>query len=391
MPTDPASNPAATTGRNVHLDAMRGLAAVSVLGTHLRQVFFVPYREAGRGLLVDFLYIDHYVARAAVIFFFALSGYLVGMSVVHSIEGARWSWRDYLLARLSRLYVVLVPALLLTALLDWIGRTNALSHWAYFNDPAEAGFTTASLDTLRNFFGSLFFLQNIHTGCYGSNSALWSLSCEFWYYIAFPVIALAVIRRRGWIVSLLLLGAIGWFAGGPVAALFPCWLAGLGIGLLARKRQIRSAYLRRAVAAAAIAGLLGAIAASGVHKLNGYAADYVISGIAMMLIWVALSSPPANGVYARAAVFLSEMSYTLYLVHLPLLFFFRRLVIRGPLWPPDLRHVGLALAPAFAALLVAYIMYWLFESRTNAVRHWLKRRIPAGDPASKLAVAAVPR
>jgi peptidoglycan/LPS O-acetylase OafA/YrhL len=179
MRTSLTHNSALYSERNVHLDAMRGLAAVSVLCTHIRELYFVPYHQAGSGLLVKFLYIDHYVARAAVIFFFALSGYLVGMSALNAIESGRWSWRDYLLNRFSRLYVVLVPALLLTAVLDWIGRANALSRWAYFNDPSEGGLTTASLDTFKNFFGTLFFLQNIHTGWFGSNSPLWSLSCEF--------------------------------------------------------------------------------------------------------------------------------------------------------------------------------------------------------------------
>lgn len=373
------TNPALTSERNVHLDAMRGLAAVSVLCTHLRQVFFVPYHEAGGGLLVKFLYIDHYVARAAVIFFFALSGYLVGMSVVNSIESERWSWRDYLLSRLSRLYVVLIPALLLTALLDWIGRLNPVSRWAYFNDTLEAGFTTAHLDTLKNFFGTLFFLQNIHTNWFGSNSPLWSLSCEFWYYIVFPVIALTLMRRKSWMWSLLFLAAMGWFLGGQVAALFPCWLGGVAVGILARRRLIFGKTLRRLLGCAAVAGLLAAIAAAGAHKLNGYAADYVVALIAMALIWVALSSPAAWKPYATAAVFLSEISYTLYVTHLPFLLLVKRSVMPQRLWAADPRHVGLATIPFVAALAFAYGNYLLFESRTGAARRWLKRAVPGAQ------------
>jgi peptidoglycan/LPS O-acetylase OafA/YrhL len=384
------TNPALPSERNVHLDAMRGLAAVSVLCTHLRGLFFVPYHQAGSGLLVKILYIDHYVARAAVIFFFALSGYLVGMSAVNAIESGRWSWRDYMLSRLSRLYVVLIPALFMTALLDWIGRSNPVSRWAYFNDPLEAGFTTAHMDTLKNFFGTLFFLQNIHTGWFGSNSPLWSLSCEFWYYILFPVIALTVLRRKGWVWSLLFLAAMGWFLGGFVVTLFPCWLAGVAVGMLARRRLPLSPALRRVLACAAILGLLGAIAAAGAHKLNGYAADYVVALIAMLLIWVALSSPAAWKPYAAVAVFLSEISYTLYVTHLPFLLLVKRSLMPQRLWAADLRHVCFVMVPFIAALLFAYGNYLLFESRTGEVRRWLKRVVPRAQPRAEMTAVQAP-
>ncbi|AXC11091.1 O-antigen acetylase [Acidisarcina polymorpha] len=362
-------------GRNVHLDAMRGLAAVSVVCTHIRQTFFVPYHQAGSGLLVKFLYIDHYLVRAAVIFFFVLSGYLVGMSVLNAIAQGRWSWREYLLNRLSRLYVVLIPALLLTAVFDWIGRINPVSRWAYFNDLSEAGFATAHFDSFRDFFGSLFFLQNIHTGWFGSNSPLWSLSCEFWYYVVFPFLALTLVRRSGWLFCLLLLAGTGWFLGSQVTALFLCWLAGVAIGLLARKRLLNSPISRRLIGGAAIMALLLAVVASGAHRLNGYAADYVITLIAMALIWVALSSAPAGRPYALLAVLLSEMSYTLYLTHLPFLLLMQRLCFRERLWPADLVHLCLALLPLVAAIFFAYGNYLLFESHTNDVRWWLKRRL----------------
>jgi peptidoglycan/LPS O-acetylase OafA/YrhL len=365
----------AAPGRNVQLDAMRGVAAVSVVCSHLRQTFFVPYRQAGPGWLVKVLYIDHYVARAAVIFFFVLSGYLVGMSVLKSISESRWSWRDYLLNRLTRLYVVLVPALLLTALLDWIGRSNSLSRWAYLHAGEEIGYPTIHFDTVTNFFGNLFFLQNIHTGLFGSNSALWSLSFEFWYYILFPVIALTLIRRKGWLVCALFLAGMTWFLGSAVAALFPCWLAGVAIGIVARGRPIQSRAVRRLLCAAAMAALLMLVALTGAHRLSGYPADYAISLIAMVSIWVALSAAAASKPYALAAVFLSEMSYTLYLTHLPCLLLMERLCLRERLWPADPRHVCFALLPLAAALVSAWGIYWLFERNTDAVRRYLRRQL----------------
>lgn len=50
----------------------------------------------------------------AVMVFFVLSGYFISSSVLHSLENGTWSWREYLTKRLLRLWIVLIPALLLT-------------------------------------------------------------------------------------------------------------------------------------------------------------------------------------------------------------------------------------------------------------------------------------
>src|ERR1039458_8382680 len=63
--------------------------------------------------------------------FFVLSGYLVGGSVLRSVRTGSWSWRAYLLGRLSRLYVVLLPALLLGGALDWLGMHMAGTEAVY--------------------------------------------------------------------------------------------------------------------------------------------------------------------------------------------------------------------------------------------------------------------
>jgi peptidoglycan/LPS O-acetylase OafA/YrhL len=369
----PATTDRAAT-RNVHLDAMRGLAAVIVVCTHLRQTFFVPYRQAGPGLLVKLIYIDHYVVRAAVIYFFVLSGYLVGGSVLKSVRDGRWSWREYALSRLSRLYVVLIPALVLTALLDWIGRSNGVTGWAYLNPTEEMGFAVAQLDTWRNFFGTLFFLQHIRTELYGSNTPLWSLACEFWYYLVFPVLALTLIRRRGWLAAGLSVTAIGWFVGYGVYSLFPCWLAGVAVGWLARGWLLRTGIQRVLVVSGACALLVAVVVAMGAHRLNGLLADYLITLGAMALVWAALSSPMAGRRYGAAAVLLSEMSYTLYATHLPFLLLLERFWLRERLWPADFAHLLLALVPLLAALCFAYGMYRLFEARTGEVRRFLRGR-----------------
>jgi len=107
---------------SVHLDALRGFAAFSVLLNHLRDALFVDYEAIVRhNPFTSAAYLVCGLGHQAVIVFFVLSGYLVGGSVMRSVRKGNWSWRAYLLARLSRLFVVLLPALLLGGAPDWLG------------------------------------------------------------------------------------------------------------------------------------------------------------------------------------------------------------------------------------------------------------------------------
>src|SRR5262245_43740160 len=94
---------------SVHLDVIRGVAAVAVLGGHIRGLFFAEYNQlAAHPLWVTVMYGVTSLGHQAVMVFFVLSGFLVGGSVLKNLDN--WSWRDYLINRLTRLYVVLLPA-----------------------------------------------------------------------------------------------------------------------------------------------------------------------------------------------------------------------------------------------------------------------------------------
>ena len=63
------------------------------------------------------------LGHQAVVVFFVLSGYLVGGSVLTAYQSGRWSWAAYALRRLTRLWVVLLPALIITLAVDGLGHT----------------------------------------------------------------------------------------------------------------------------------------------------------------------------------------------------------------------------------------------------------------------------
>jgi peptidoglycan/LPS O-acetylase OafA/YrhL len=76
------------------------------------------------------------IGHEAVMVFFVLSGFLVGGSVLKLMSRDLWSWNNYLIKRLTRLWIVLIPALLLGLALD-LGGSHIFSGTAsIYSSPA---------------------------------------------------------------------------------------------------------------------------------------------------------------------------------------------------------------------------------------------------------------
>jgi len=375
-PATAVQNTEPRTGRNYHLDAIRGVAALVVVLDHLHQGYFVPYRNAAPGPL-RLLYLEHYFAGSAVMIFFALSGYLVGGSALRSITKDRWSWGNYLLNRATRLYVALIPALILTAVLDHLARTHGGLNLGY------------GPQSMKDFWGSLFFLQNIYTKPYGSDGPLWSLSYEFWFYLLFPLIALLVRRHsRLPLLDLAVLVAMAFFVHGSILLLFPCWLLGVGAFLLADRYPHPPRGLRTAAVLASIVLIPVSLFLEGSHGVTVIRNQFYLDSISTIpLLWAAITSPPPGSrIYRSLAIFFSEISFTLYLSHAPFLSLLNLLWLRGRRWPNDVSHLLLALIPFALAVFFGYAMYWLFESRTETIRDFIKNRINRTKVQSAAAV-----
>jgi peptidoglycan/LPS O-acetylase OafA/YrhL len=279
------------------------------------------------------------------------------------------------------LYVALIPALLLTAILDHIGRTHGGVSYGIYD----------SHNNVRNFFGSAFFLQGIYTLPYGSDGPLWSLSYEFWFYMLFPLVALLLKRgARRPLVELAILVGLAFFVHGSILSLFPAWLLGVGAGLLAKVYPRPSAGLRDGAVLVSVVLLLPTIALEGAHKINPIRNQFYMDAISTLpLLWAAITAPPPRSkIYRALAIFLSEISFTLYLTHAPFLTIVRLFWLRDALWPNDARHLLLLAIPFAASILFAYALYWLFESRTDRIRTVLKKRFGRRAAVVKSATAA---
>src|ERR1700748_246533 len=91
---------------SLYLDLLRVIAAFGVVFVHADQPWFS-----------NDLFVRPELGHRLVMIFFVLSGYLIAFTVEKKDKGAK----QYLIDRVSRLYSVVVPALILTFLFDSLG------------------------------------------------------------------------------------------------------------------------------------------------------------------------------------------------------------------------------------------------------------------------------
>jgi peptidoglycan/LPS O-acetylase OafA/YrhL len=359
-------------GQHRALNAMRAIAAVLVVVYHLRTLMF----DEGHG----FLYALTGLGPAAVLVFFVLSGYWVGGSVLSAFKRGTFTWAGYASARLARLWIVLLPAVLLTSVLDHLGLA-LLGHTSiYAGDPAyhhtvPAGDLAERLGPLTA-IGNVTFLQTIVVPTYGTNASLWSLAYEAIFYAALPL-AMYVWRGRGrgrWLSGVLLLGLLA-LAGPKVLMYLPVWL--LGVAVAAFREPIKT-FLDRLPSGALMGARAVTLTMLGAALLlteRSYSAvNVLILAAATTLVLVTLVRDVRPGGLASRLLAgpsaYAESSYSLYAVHLPVAAMIAALLTPdvNQRWAPTPLH-WLALAGLTALLCAAgWGFAWLTERHTNRLR-----------------------
>jgi peptidoglycan/LPS O-acetylase OafA/YrhL len=381
------------------LDLVRGLSALLVMLSHLRGFIFLDYAELPHpNAVTKAFYFATGLGHQAVMVFFVLSGYFVGGSVLAGLRKGNFDWRRYALARLSRLWMVLVPALVLTLSVDWLG---SLSNPAAYAGGLSSAFSSgptlaqpASHDALT-LIGNLGFVQTVCVPVFGTNGPLWSLANEFWYYVMFPLLIGVISARssRDRIVSvaqLLLCGVILWWLPKGLVMGGAIWLMGAAVWRILRMNRERKAlntdlgappafsFVSNLVLRASclaqmwrvIGGaiFLGTLAAS---KTGSWIGSDSMLGIAFAVWMLAITgSWRREGWLSRISSGLSEISYTLYVVHFPILFWVAAVLLQGHQFRTDWVGYSWFFGLTLVTLAIAAGMWWAFERNTTRVRRW---------------------
>jgi peptidoglycan/LPS O-acetylase OafA/YrhL len=366
------------------LDLLRGLAALAVCAGHLRGFLFVDYGEITTpGIFDRAFYLATSLGHQAVVVFFVLSGYLVGGSALNAFWNNRWSWQQYAMRRMTRLWVVLIPALLLTLVMDSAGQHlggaayKGSLHRLYNSGPSQTAPADLSPST---FLGNLLFLQTIQVPCYGTNGPLWSLANEFWYYALFPLACAAgfgLVRGLGkpssaaqaLLCLTLFLLLLCWL---PIGLTMPglIWLIGTAAFWTARSSKV-AAFCRHP-AVLTVSGVAAVATLAATKSNSPWGSDYAV-GVAFGVWMVGLASKSIMPrPLTRLAGRLSDLSYTLYLVHFPVLAFTFFSFFKGRQFQPAPAGYLVFMALLLGTLAVSTGLWWCFERNTDRVRKRLE-------------------
>jgi peptidoglycan/LPS O-acetylase OafA/YrhL len=340
------------------LTGLRALAALAVVLFHLQVVPFMPEGYARLpGLPSFYLGVD---------LFFLLSGFV--LMHVHGQEFGRpraATILHFLGLRLARIYpvhltILAVLGLLVLAQLLLAPASTQTPEW-------QARF---ALDGL---------LRHLALAAWSSptwNPPAWSLSAEWAAYLAFPALAFLCVRltaaASAAAIALLLLGFGFVYAGAFDYVLDRHGLVRIGfefsIGCLLY-RLARHCPPGAALAAMALSAI--AAAAAFGTRWGDFA---VLPLLGATLLACATPTPLARLLSAPWLVWLGEISYALYMVHVLVLALFARAAARllavlpGIGWP-----VLMAASLAAVVLLAAAIHYTIERPFRARARRWLRR------------------
>ncbi|HTV26225.1 MAG TPA: acyltransferase [Xanthobacteraceae bacterium] len=376
---------AGTSARYPWLDLIRGVAALEVVAGHLKS-FMLDGIDKNSNLFVKIFNIVTGQAHNAVMIFFVLSGYLIGKQVFDRF-GQNWSWISYAVRRLSRLWTVLVLALLMTVIWDYVG-LHFLHGALYLGQLAGHRYggslpvgDMGSIHTTTTFFGNLFFLQNgILVGSFGVNGPLWSLANEFWYYVIFPLSFYAVSsigRPLGRIICAA--AAIGLCLLLPIYVVLygGIWLFGVFVVVLEKHTP---AHWRERYINLLTMGTAGCILALLLYICprflrNEDISDFIISGIFSILLFMLLNQDIKIPSLKRSGSFVAKFSYTLYLTHFPFLAILLCALSDNQKISLGFWSLLLCLLVFLITVLYAIAIYYIFERNTTKVQSYIEGQL----------------
>lgn len=361
------------------MDGMRALAAVAVLICHERDMLFYDATATLSAPWKLFYFVTGF-GHQAVMIFFVLSGYWITKTVARRCTEGGFAWSDYAIDRLSRLYIVLVPALLLGGLLDSIGRYGtAAPLYLGLQGANTLTWDVAARLSLSDLIGNLAFVQSLIVEPFGSNGPLWSLANEFWYYLWFPSLYQLLQGRRPSIAaSIFVLTTMVAFR--SLLPGFICWLFGSSLFYATQNRIAKTAPGRGAgVGRAALIVLFFVILSLSRMKLiaiDDAITDMAVSGsFALMLFALIRSARTYPSWLAPLCRYGAGSSYSLYLVHFPLVVFLSALFLTPASRRPPSGGLLLSfVAIGFVAIVYAYGVSAVTEANTSKLRRWLKKK-----------------
>lgn len=371
------------SNRYQELDSLRGLAALSVLFSHMYLLF---HETLISELLFEFGILRIAVAGSeAVILFFILSGFVLSLPFY---SNRQVNYGAYVIRRFCRIYTPYIAAIGLAILcreLFYSGKVAGLTNWfnGSWGSEVDAGLVTNHLLLIGTFSSNL-------------NNIVWSLVHEMRISLVFPFIMFLLVRvnwKIGIAFGIMLSGAAVVyssvtnvsFAGTELySTIHYCAMFVFGALLAKYRDEIRKKIVTLSSRNKIMLFFIGIILYVYAHP--SFIVNIIFQGIkpfyrtvldswfvslgASILIIFAISSSPFSKILKNKFVnYIGKISYSLYLIHLPILLSCVHLFHHTiPLWAICLIGVSLTLA-------CSSMMYYLIEKPAIKLGKLLTRPI----------------
>ncbi|WP_137938425.1 acyltransferase [Chitinivorax sp. B] len=352
---------------SLYLDLLRLTAALAVLFSHANM----------RSLIATNI-LPQSFGHNAVIVFFLLSGYVIAF-VADTKENTA---REYWVSRFARIYSVALPAILITPLFDWAG--SQIDPSFYAGSITTHDYWWIRIAASLTFTNELWLVSIMPF----SNSAYWSLCYEMAYYLLFSIWCFAPARLRWLWLSLACL-----LIGPKILLLAPIWLFGVVLYRNQRGYAITepTGWLLWIGSLVGIVlyqwmdvvkhlstlteQVLGTWLYTQLHFSKHFVGDYLLALIigANFLGFRRIASRfaalfTAIGPAIRKA---STYTFSIYLFHLPILFFFN-VAIEG-----DRQQLSYYLTVVSATLVTTVMLGTITEQQKDRLKRWLAGRAHA--------------
>ena len=349
--------------RNYKIDILRGVSILLVLIHH----FNIPYKlhDTFLGILIGGESLSTLIARNGnygVTMFFVISGFLITQHTLQrSGSLAQIKLKDFYIRRIARIMPCLV---LLVAMVSVLGSLGLQPFINQSPNGVEVSYAVTVLSAL-SFWMNLLIIE------YGwANYALgvlWSLSVEEVFYLAFPVLCLALGRGKGFIVFLLAVIAyapyfralhFGEESGAYLYHYFSSF-DGIAIGCLTAMyaQHFKGAIYNQKMIVAVTAFLMTALYFyAPIKEVStwGISVFALLTALLILCFTQDLKVKPISYT-ARSLVWIGQRSYEMYLFHLIILG-----LMKVVYFPKDtLAAEKLMLLPVY--FIAVFILSWAIE------------------------------
>ena len=311
--------------------------------------------------------------------FFILSGFVLAHVYGPQVESKTFSWRSFVWARLARIYplhlICLAAMIAIWAAGSLMGATFKASAFVVEQIP--------------------YHLALVHAwglvASDGWNFPSWSISAEWFAYLTFPIsFGIAALFAKRPLIGLVFMVAVfaafvAWMGlynielmnmtwQGGIVRIVPSFGMGIALWLLGRNLTLPKGVAGLGVAISTVWVVMAAA--------WGWASYWIWPGLAGLVFFLAETSKTNQAplLASKTWVYLGEISFAAYMVHLPVDIALYQIVERVMGEPKGTLALVIGIGGVLASIIAAAVAHALVE---KPARNWLRANIPsfmAGKP-----------